>query len=558
MIVVINVTRKSSPYLEPQAAEAIVARLKNEGIDARLVCTSFGRIDDQDLVDLHECAMLVFYGLVNVRGIIDEDRKERNRVARWLRNQGYSGFLLAGGHGPTLDPEGTILECPVLDAVLLGEPEQTAVPAVRTLLSGRPLSEVNGVVYRDNEGVIRINAPFPPSPKLIKAPIERPYLHKLLADHPASRLAAILESSRGCYHRGCTFCSTPRFSRVRGGRPFRTKPVAVLIEEMREVGKYYGVRRFVIEDDSFCPPGPAGKRRLLELEEKIADLNRPIELSLVLRSDVVNIDTRPVIERLRDRGLRLVYLGVESFCEEDLLFYEKGIGLQETLAGVEILQELGFSMDVGEQLRIKPGLLPFHPYTRLDTIAKQLDVWNRLRLTPVKMLACVEVYNGTPLAERVRADGLSLPNTREGFRFQDPATGVFHRTARAGLRLIYQPRKRIRQIEKTILGLVLDPSLNLSIRDIREKLERRFASFFERTLRDAMSGANADDLQPWLEDLRRTTGIGTEARDDEAEIAAVWEIVRAEAKALYETAGHRVPNGAEPVYFRPCWFPVIH
>lgn len=557
MIAVVNVTHKTSPYLEPHTTQQVFGKLVESGFEARLLCSSLEPLEES-LESMPELEGVIFYGLFNVRGILDEDQAKRNAIATRLREQGFQGFIVAGGHQATIDPEGTLLGCTAIDYVLTGEPEGVVLDLVRLLSAHQSVDDLPGIAYRQEGRTVRRNPPHRPPSVLGRGSPHRPYLEALSRVHPPSLLAALIETSRGCYHPGCTFCSTPVLARAIGARPFRLKPIPTVVEEMAEVMNRYDVTRFVFEDDSFCAPGPSGERRLMEYLEAIRRLSRSVEFSMILRADFVTERSRPIYEELRNSGLRLVYFGVETFSAEDLTFYDKGISLEQTLRGIEILLDLGYSIDVTGQLRLKPGLLPFHPYTRLGQIRDQSAVWKRYGITPIKMLARVELYPGTPLYERTDRDGLLAPETRAGFRFADAWTERFHRTAVAALKTIYRPRRKIREVEKTVQGLKLSADLVEPLRKERELLESAFHQLFDDCLEAGLEEVPESGFQELLNDFHGRMEESLMAGGVSARIETAWEKVRLMVESEYENLGRVVPESAPPVHFRPCWFPTIH
>ncbi len=559
MVGVINLTFKKTPYLEPQAAQQIVGRLVSAGIQSRLFCTSIlGKLDDTDLSSLLSMDGIIFYGLMNVRSILDENQAERKRIANRLRELGFRGFIVAGGQHAALDPMGVLKECPAIDYIITADPGYVVVNLVQKLLSGESVRSLPGLAMRDGRYGVRQNEAIPPPETVPVAPAYRPYLKYLTEHHPPGYLAAAMEASNGCYHSGCNFCSTPVFTRAIGARSFRLKPVEAIVREMEGVMKQYNVRQFIFEDDSFCDPSWFGEQRLREFIELLPLLPNKPSFTMVLRPDAVNARTRPLYEALREAGLKLVYFGVESFCQEDLDFYNKGVSIKQIIESLETMYELGYSLDVAAPLRIKPGFLPFHPYTRLTSIEAQLSFWERYSITPVKMIAQVEVYPGTSLYRRVKKDGLLAPGTRSGFSFQDPLTGRFHKLVFNGLKEIHKTRKQIRNIEKTAFGFNFAPEITSDVRHIREELERLYYEFYVTAL-SAATGKSAEQVfDNIFIDYRDSVKVLMEKLEAVSIIDITWDRVFSQVSKIYYLSGRKFPKCAHPNYFRPCWFPAIH
>ena len=554
MIDVLNVSFQTQPYVEPLAAEQLVQVLADAGLDARLISTSLsGSMTDEDLEGRLDSQGVIFAGLNSVRDILDQNSVERNRVASKLREIGFEGFIVALGHQVTIDAEATLEACPSLDAIILGDADLAGRHLAHLIETGNAIAGVQRPAAREvAEEVDRTDRWLRQGLPATLA--SRPYLDALLETHPASRLAAVIETSRGCFHAQCTFCSTPVFRGASHEPMAVTRPVPLVVDEIRALVADRGLRRFIFEDDFFAAPTSAGIERLEELSDAILRLDTPIEFSMVLRSDALNDQSVDVFRGLRSAGLRLIYLGVESFSDSDLAFYNKGITLEQTLTGIDTAQKLGYAMDVAAPSRLKPGLLPFHPYTMLEDIATQSSYLHRYAITPIKMLAEVELYPGTPLHAAARADGLLQPGTRSGFRYKDARAQQFQSVARDALRTIYRPRKAIRNIEKTAAGFERDPKCVEPIKKIRKGLEAAFEAFYLDSLAACIGGCSQKPLDTMLGTMK-TQVDGVLASSDAADqVEATWALVRDDVLTEYGIA----PSHVEPVFFRPCWFPVVH
>jgi len=71
------------------------------------------------------------------------------RIASLIRKVFPNTKIVFGGHHPTALPE-EVIKKEQVDAVVTGEGEG----AVKELLEGKPLSEINGLVYKDRNGKV--------------------------------------------------------------------------------------------------------------------------------------------------------------------------------------------------------------------------------------------------------------------------------------------------------------------------------------------------------------------------------------------------------------------
>jgi len=121
---------------------------------------------------------------------------------------GTGPLIVAGGPHATAMPAQTLRQCPGLDAVVIGEGEQTMLE----LVERGPASDVNGLAFRDGEE-IRLTPPRPLLKDLDRLPpIDYGLLDMNYYTAPSRWLIRWLElsatnirTSRGCTNR-CAFC----------------------------------------------------------------------------------------------------------------------------------------------------------------------------------------------------------------------------------------------------------------------------------------------------------------------------------------------------------------
>ena len=548
IIALLNITYQTTPSVEPLGSEQAACVFREAGYEILFYASSIDEDSDDALIgQLLKCDGVVFTGISNVRDILDQNYTRRDEIAQKLRNCGFGGFIAATGHQASLRPEQTLENCPSIDAVITGDPDIAARAIVRRLNDELPIS-----------GVIDMISTMDPNDwkgaGFVDTARYRPYLDQLATINQPDKLAAVIETSRGCSHSRCTFCSTAALVKKKKKARCALKPVNAIVDEMSYIHDKYGVSRFIMEDDFAAPPTPLGANRLEELSMGLAKLPFKPEYSIVIRPDAITDKTRPVFENLRESGLVLLYLGIESFDENDLALYGKNISFDALLKGVDIAQELGYKMDISSRYRIKPGLMPFHPYTTLEGIKNQSPYLAKYAITPVKMIAEVELYPGTELYDLASRDGLLAPGTRSGFRYRNRDVELFNTSMRECLKAMHRPRKLIRNIEKTVQGFGLNQKLVTQIRACRHEAEDMFALAYNELLDLCLTNPRDSDVKELSGRHRDQIVAFFSARTTNEAIERSWEEV---AGALCSWYPHITP-ATDVSFSRPCWFPVIH
>ena len=158
-------------------------------------------------------------------------------------------FLVCGGEHITACPEFCMKECPEIDVCVVGEGEETSIDLLKTIEQKRSLSEVNGIVFRSETGVIqnpkraRINKLENISwPAWDLFPLEN-YLSNGFGYGVSTERSMPMLISRGCPYQ-CTFCSSPQMWTTK----WQPRNADEVIEEMQFYIDKYKVENFDFYD----------------------------------------------------------------------------------------------------------------------------------------------------------------------------------------------------------------------------------------------------------------------------------------------------------------------
>ena len=216
------------------------------------------------------------------------------KIARRLKQRRPKTLILLGG------PHPTVLESPIMnkfadfDVLVRGEAEETIVPLLDALDSGRELSAIPGISYRDGSRVCH-------SP--VDAGVMDVDQLSMAAFHvyPIKELgmrSMRVEAGRGCpFH--CTFCSTATFF----GRKYRVKAAQKLVGELKSINSTYNIADFSLQHDLFT----VNRRKVLEFCEEV----RPCGFSWKCSARIDCVDSELLREMARS-GCRDIYFGVET------------------------------------------------------------------------------------------------------------------------------------------------------------------------------------------------------------------------------------------------------
>ncbi len=228
--------------------------------------------------------------------------------------------IVLGGPHPSLDPEG-VLSSEHIDFAVRGEGEYTFSELCTSILNGElsKLSSIQGISYRLNSKIINN-----PDRALIKNLDELPFparhLIPLMKYRNYGRVykrkpVGVMITSRGCPLQ-CIFCAHEIF-----GKRYRFMSAGRMVEEIKLLQKYYGVKEILFREDNFT----ANRKRAFEFCEII--LKEKIDISWMCLADANSI-TEELAKKMKEAGCWHVGVGVESGNQEIQKVLKKNLNLE--------------------------------------------------------------------------------------------------------------------------------------------------------------------------------------------------------------------------------------
>jgi anaerobic magnesium-protoporphyrin IX monomethyl ester cyclase len=334
------------------------------------------------------------------------------RLATTLREAGFRGHIIAGGHFACLNAEALLRDFPVIDSIGLGEGEELMVDLAAHLDS---LEEVAGITYRRYDGEIVTNPSRGNPDDLDALPFpQRSTFHSFFG----KRIATVL-SSRGCW-RDCAFCSINAWYKQGGGKKFRVRSIGNIVEEMRELYFKHDIRIFNFQDDNFFLPNPEqAAHRFERLRDRLREEGvTGIAIAVKARPDSI---TEATIRPLDDLGLFRVFLGVENASQNGLNALNRDCSVAQVLESLRILNDF--------HVHVAYNLLMFELDTTMEDVLINLRFMERHIDNPANFCRA-EAYAGTGLEAKLRAEGRLLGDYFGlDYRIKDPNVETFHQIA---------------------------------------------------------------------------------------------------------------------------------
>ncbi|MGE5344202.1 MAG: B12-binding domain-containing radical SAM protein [Candidatus Omnitrophota bacterium] len=225
--------------------------------------------------------------------------------------------IILGGCHPTKLAE-HCLEVSSAQIVVRGEGEITIVEVLQALESNTPLSTIQGITYKDTNGLIHTNddRPLLTEDQLDQLPI--PAYH-LVPPHVYDY--APVETSRGClFH--CIFCGIPFARPLRRSSSRRVTRILQRISELRVFRR----NAIFLTDDSFS----AFQDHAVGMLELIRRINPKLLIGCEAR--ISEIETHHLIPHLERSNIFMIQIGVECGYPEGLKRIKKGVTIPQALA----------------------------------------------------------------------------------------------------------------------------------------------------------------------------------------------------------------------------------
>lgn len=205
-----------------------------------------------------------------------------------------------------------------------------------------------------------------------------------------------IETSRGCPHSVCTFCSQSCGNIIRNKwQPLGLEKVK---EQIIELHNNFGITRFATSDDDLLGPIENAQQRAIEIRNMVNQL--PFKITFSASISVKSATNGIILDSLLDAGLEQLCIGFESADENQLKRYCKQQSLEENFIAAEEITK--------RKINILPGLITFDPFATKDTIEKNLKfLFDKLHHYDLgKLTKKLHILTGTPMARLVEREGL--------------------------------------------------------------------------------------------------------------------------------------------------------
>lgn len=233
----------------------------------------------------------------------------------------------------TLSADQIIEDCPEIDYIVLGDYE---IP-IKNYLVG----EQDGDYFYSKGDCLAAKKQF-----VFNMNDYHMVDHVLLKDKHLKKLPiAGIEAARGCVGR-CYFC-TQNYCLNKKRIVWRGRKNSDVFNEIVKTYEQYGTVAYQITDSALESPGSIGKNRIHELCDLLLQYPQKFTINFNTRAKGFCKEDRPLLDKMKKAGFLFALLGVESFDNNDLCFYNKQATQADNVAALDLLLDCGFYLDCG-------------------------------------------------------------------------------------------------------------------------------------------------------------------------------------------------------------------
>jgi radical SAM superfamily enzyme YgiQ (UPF0313 family) len=310
-------------------------------------------------------------------------------VGRKIKHLSPDTYLVLVGPHVSALPEATLQLNDSIDAVAVGEYDDTLLELAGALRKNSSPEDVSGLAVRFKDDIKRTGTRSPTT-----ALDQIPFVSKVYKKHlnytdyfySHSRYPIVtIITSRGCPHR-CVYCVYPQ---VFNGRNMRYRSIPNVVDEIEYIlNAFPDTKEIMFEDDTFT----LNKKRCFEFAEEIFRRRLKFSWSANARAEI-DLETMKVLKRA---GARLFCVGIESGCQEILDNIKKNLSISQIRTFFKDAKTAG--------IRIHGCFIVGNPGESKATLARTLAFAKELNPDTAQFFP-IMVYPGTEAYDWAQKNG---------------------------------------------------------------------------------------------------------------------------------------------------------
>ncbi|MCW8965848.1 MAG: B12-binding domain-containing radical SAM protein [Candidatus Pacearchaeota archaeon] len=291
-------------------------------------------------------------------------------------------IVLGGMHSSMMYKQ--LLENFEIDAICIGESEETILELVDALDKGTSLSKVKGIVYKE-KNKIKVT----PKRELIKNLDDIPFPnHKAFMNK--KRIRAFILSSRGCPNQ-CSFCCLHIISH----RRYRIRSYKSVVDEIEFLSKKFPqIKEIEFVDDTLI----LDNKRVIDICKEI--IKRKIKKRFYCSGRVKPV-SKEMFYWMEKAGFVEIRFGIESASKKIMASINKGISQEDIMNAYNTIKPF-------KKIRVVKYLMVGFPGETDETINETIEFTKKLqKIIPMDFFTATPlwVYPGTEIYDIMKSKG---------------------------------------------------------------------------------------------------------------------------------------------------------
>jgi radical SAM superfamily enzyme YgiQ (UPF0313 family) len=291
--------------------------------------------------------------------------------------------IIAGGMHSSVMYEQLLNNFPI-DAVAIGEAEETIKELIPALMKNKDLKKIKGIAFKKNDKMIKTKPR-----QLIKDIDSFPF-----PDHQsfmnAERTNACILSSRGCPS-NCSYCCLKTISKG----VWRQRSYTNVIEEVEFILKNFPqIKQIEFSDDTFT----LNEKRVIDFCREI--VKRNIKVNFVCSARIIPM-SEEMLSNMEKAGFKEIRFGIETGSRKMLELIHKNITPEDIIRTYEICSKF-------PKIRFVHFLMVGFPQETNETITETIKLIKKIdKLVPTDFFYATPlwVYPGTEVYETMKSKG---------------------------------------------------------------------------------------------------------------------------------------------------------
>lgn len=386
-----NVKSKISMY--PSGALVLLATMcQNEGHDVQIYD---GVVDNRNL----KSVIANFKPDIIAITCNTFQIKHTNKYLNIIKKTDKGILTIIGGPHPSAIGKQSLIDFPNATFAVMGEGEFTVLDLLNDDI---PVSEINGICYKNQNGIIIKTPDRSPTTNLDHIPLSNLDLVDLNKyggmNLDYNEKSMFIMASRGCPFQ-CIYCNKSIF-----GSHVRFRSPQKIIEEIKWLHNQYGITSIYFQDDTFN----LKRQWINEILNLIIDnrLNKDISYMAPFRANEKLVDEE-LLALAKKANFKSIFYGVESGNQQMLDYMKKGLTIPEI--------KRAFSLTHKARINTIAAFIIGLPRETRETIKDSINLWKQIHPT-YSGFTMATPFPNTPFEKEIKKNGNLLNSNYNEYR----------------------------------------------------------------------------------------------------------------------------------------------